>query len=99
MKTLSPVALSVLGAFALLTTGCATEYRTVSTVPTYSGTTLPAASRVALVMEFRGGEPTPQERAEVRALLADNLSTPCSSGAIPRTRRSGPSSTRTPRTA
>ncbi len=74
MKTLSPVALSVLGAFALLTTGCATEYRTVSTVPTYSGTTLPAASRVALVMEFRGGEPTPQERAEVRALLADYLS-------------------------
>ncbi len=74
MKTFSSVALGVLGGFALFTTGCATEYQTVSSVPTYSGTTLPAASRVALVMEFRDGEPTPQERAEVRALLADYLS-------------------------
>ncbi len=60
--------------FALSTTGCVTEYQTVSPAPTYVRTSLPAASRVALVMEFKGGEPTPEERAEVRALLADYLS-------------------------
>lgn len=60
--------------FALCSTGCVTEYRTVSSNPSYTRTSLPAASRVGLVMEFREGEPTPEERAEVRALLADYLS-------------------------
>jgi hypothetical protein len=74
MRTiLTSAALLLLGGFAFGATGCVTEYQTVSTSPTYSGTTLPAASRVALVMEFRGGTPSPQERAEVRALLADYL--------------------------
>ncbi len=74
MKTiLTSVALLLLGGFAVGATGCVTEYQTVSTAPTYSGTTLPAASRVALVMEFRGGEPTPEVRADVRALVADYL--------------------------
>lgn len=74
MKTLlSSAALLLLGGFAFGATGCVTEYHTVSTAPTYSETTLPAASRVALVMEFRGGEPTPEVRADVRALVADYL--------------------------
>ena len=74
MKTiLSSVAMLLLGGFAFGTTGCVTEYQTTSVAPTYSATTLPAASRVALVMEFRGGEPTPEERADVRALLSDYL--------------------------
>jgi hypothetical protein len=74
MKTTLPTAAALLlGGFAFGAAGCVTEYQTVSTVPVYSGTTLPAASRVALLMEFRGGTPSPQERAEVRALLADYL--------------------------
>lgn len=74
MKTpLAGVSALALAGFALCTTGCVTEYQTVSSVPVYSGTTLPAASRVALVMEFRGGTPTAQEREEVRAILADYL--------------------------
>ncbi|HLP09645.1 MAG TPA: hypothetical protein VK178_15890 [Opitutaceae bacterium] len=61
----------VLAGFALCSTGCVTEYHSIAATPAYSGTTLPAASRVALVMEFRGGEPTDQERADVRAILID----------------------------
>ncbi len=63
----------LLTGFALLATGCVSEYYETTSAPPYSGTTLPAASRVAIVMEFRGGEPSPQERAEVRALLAEYL--------------------------
>jgi hypothetical protein len=74
MRTiLTSAALLLLGGFAFGATGCVTEYQTVSTSPTYSGTTLPAASRVALVMEFRGGTPSPEERADVRAILSDYL--------------------------
>lgn len=61
----------VLAGFALCSTGCVTEYHSIAATPAYSSTTLPAASRVALVMEFRGGEPTEQERADVRAILTD----------------------------
>lgn len=70
---LAGISALALAGFAFFTTGCVTEYQTVSSVPVYSGTTLPAASRVALVMEFRGGTPTAQEREEVRAILADYL--------------------------
>jgi|GEM_PF-6047812 len=70
---LSVAAALMLGGFAFGATGCVTEYQTVSTVPIYSGTTLPAASRVAVLMEFRGGSPSPQERADVRELIADYL--------------------------
>lgn len=59
---------------ALCTSGCVTEvYSEPQSPPVYSRTTMPAASRVALVMEFRGGEPTPEARADVRAILADYL--------------------------
>jgi len=74
MKTLiSSAAMLLLGGFAFGATGCVTEYQTVSTTTAYSGTTLPAASRVALVMEFRGGTPSPEERADVREILSDYL--------------------------
>ncbi len=71
--SLTTVALLALSGFAFGATGCVTEYQTVSTVPVHSATTLPAASRVALVLEFRGGTPSPDERADVIALLADYL--------------------------
>ena len=71
--TLSAAAMLLLGGFAFGSSGCVTEYQTVSTTTAYSGTTLPAASRVALVMEFRGGTPSPEERADVRAILSDYL--------------------------
>ena len=74
MKTiLSSAAMLLLGGFAFGASGCVTEYQTVSTTTAYAGTTLPAASRVALVMEFRGGTPSPEERADVRAILSDYL--------------------------
>ncbi|MFT3831283.1 MAG: hypothetical protein QM691_16420 [Opitutaceae bacterium] len=72
MKTyLAGLGSLVLAGFALCSTGCVTEYHSIAATSAYSGTTLPAASRVAFVMEFRGGEPTPQEREDVRAILTD----------------------------
>ncbi len=74
MKTpLAGLSAIALAGFALLATGCVSETYETSSAPPYSGTVLPASSRVAIVMEFRGGEPSPEERAEVRALLADYL--------------------------
>ncbi len=74
MKTSFPaVSLLLLGCFALLGSGCVTEYSTVSSAPRYSGTTLPAASRVAVVMVFQGGDPSPGVREDVRQLLGDYL--------------------------
>lgn len=59
---------------ALCTSGCVTElYSQPRPAPVYSRTVLPAASRVALILDFRGGEPAPDARAEVREILADYL--------------------------
>jgi hypothetical protein len=72
MKThLASLGALVLTGFALCSTGCVTEYHSIAATPAYSGTTLPAASTVAFVMEFRGGDPTPEEREDVRAILTD----------------------------
>ncbi len=72
MKTLFPASgLVLLAGFAVFSTGCVAQYESPAPVVSYSDTTLPAAGTVALVMEFRGGEPTPEERADVRAILAD----------------------------
>jgi hypothetical protein len=73
-NTLPASGFVLLAGFALLFTGCVAQYESSAPVTSYSGTTLPAAGTVALVMEFRGGEPTPQERADVRALLSDYFS-------------------------
>ena len=75
MKTyLSSYGLVLLAGFALFSSGCVAQYESPAPVTSYSAPSLPAAGTVALVMEFRGGEPTPQERGEVRALLADYFS-------------------------
>jgi hypothetical protein len=75
MKNLIPASgLVLLAGFAFFSTGCVAQYESSAPVPSYSGATLPAASTVALVMEFLGGEPSPEERADVRALLADYFS-------------------------
>ncbi|MBK8476458.1 MAG: hypothetical protein IPL39_09070 [Opitutaceae bacterium] len=72
MKTLFPASgFALLAGFAVFSTGCVAQYESPAPVVSYSDTTLPAAGSVALVMEFRGGEPTPEERADVRAILAD----------------------------
>ena len=73
-NTLPSAGFALLAGFALFSTGCVAQYESPAPVTSYAGTTLPAAGTVALVMEFRGSEPTPQERADVRALLSDYFS-------------------------
>lgn len=71
---LSASGFALLAGFVLFATGCVAQYESSFPATSYSSTTLPAAGTVALVMEFRGGEPTPEERADVRALLAEYFS-------------------------
>lgn len=70
-NTLPASGFVLLAGFAFFSSGCVAQYESTASVTAYSGTTLPATSTVALAMEFRGGTPTPQERADVRAILAD----------------------------
>ena len=71
---LSASGFSLLAGFALFSPGCVAQYETSTPATSYSSTVLPAVGTVALIMEFRGGEPTPEERADVRALLTDYFS-------------------------